>query len=188
MVSVKTKSEAVAEITRLIAAVSDKFDGYRDEADAEREYLATRMPARLTATLGDVPTLAIHLLAAIAESVRIGDEMNIVQLATHAGQLKGTVSKHVQRLVEAGLVTREPVPGNRKELRLGLTADGRRVADAHARMHDEMDGGFRDFLVRYTVAELAVLTKVLDDLARSERAGVRLVPPVSAAGRASGTD
>ena len=48
MVSVKTKSEAVAEITRLIAAVSDKFDGYRDEADAERQLrlklLTTNLP------------------------------------------------------------------------------------------------------------------------------------------------
>lgn len=188
MVSVKTKSEAVAEVTRLIAAVSDKFDGYQDEADAEREYLAARLPVRLTASLRDAPTLAIHLLAVIADSVRNRDEMNIVELAARTGQLKGTVSKHVQRLVEAGLVTRDPVPGNRKELRLGLTADGRRVADAHARMHDEMDGGFRDFLIRYTVAELAVLTKVLDDLAHSERSGIRLVPPVRGAERASDTD
>ena len=116
--------------------------------------------------------------------------INVVQLAAQTGQLKGTVSKHVQRLVEAGLVTRRQVPGNRKELRLDLTADGRRVAEVHARMHEEMDDGFRDFLIRYSLADLTVLTTVLNDLAHSERTGVRLVPPVSAraAGRASGTD
>ena len=46
-------------------------------------------------------------------------------LAARADQLKGTVSKHVQRLVEAGLVERAPLPGNRKEVVLDLTADGK---------------------------------------------------------------
>jgi DNA-binding MarR family transcriptional regulator len=86
------------------------------------------------------------------------------------------VSKHVQRLVDAGLVTRSPVPGNRKELQLSPTADGEVLIAVHQRMHDEMDAGRHDFLSRYTAAELSVLAKVLQDLLVADRAGVRLIP------------
>jgi DNA-binding MarR family transcriptional regulator len=163
----KTKAEAVGAISDLIAALSDKFE---TDGDAERDYLSQYCPDHLKAAAREIPTLAIHLLARIAEG-----EVNIVGLAAQSGQLKGTVSKHVQRLVDAGLVERNPVPGNRKEIRLSLTADGRMVARVHGRMHDEMDAGLREFLLRYTATELATVTKVLGDLMATERAGVRLV-------------
>jgi len=101
--------------------------------------------------------------------------VNIVGLAAASGQLKGTVSKHVQRLVEAGLVRREPVPNNRKEVRLVLTPDGEAVVGVHARMHDEMAAGLQDFLLRYSATELATVTKILTDLMATEKRGVRLV-------------
>jgi DNA-binding MarR family transcriptional regulator len=112
----------------------------------------------------------MHLLDRIAER-----SVNIVGLAAQSGQLKGTVSKHVQRLVDAGLVERSPVPGNRKEIRLSLTADGSTVARMHRRMHDDKDEGVSEFLSRYSAAELATVTKVLSDLLATERRGVRLV-------------
>lgn len=85
--------------------------------------------------------------------------ISVVGLAARAGQLKGTVSKHVQRLVDAGLVIRSAVPGNRKELQLTPTADGELLIEVHQRMHDEMDAGRHDFLSHYTAAELSVLAK-----------------------------
>jgi hypothetical protein len=45
-----------------------------------------------------------------------------------------------------------------------LTADGWTVAHAHRLMHDEMTVGMRDFLSRYTHAELATLAKILRGL------------------------
>jgi DNA-binding MarR family transcriptional regulator len=169
MVSVKTKAEAVAEIGRLLTALADKFD---TDDDAERDFMANHLPDHLRQAARELPTLAVHLLAAIAEG-----SVNIVGLAEQSGQLKGTVSKHVQRLVEAGLVERSPVPNNRKEIRLGLTGDGKLVARVHRRMHDEMDHGREAFLMRYSATELATVTKVLTDLLRTEKRGVRLVGP-----------
>ena len=90
--------------------------------------------------------------------------------------MKGTVSKHVQRLVEAGLVVRSPIPGNRKEFALKQTADGGLVAEAHRELHDEMAAGLRDFLIRYPNSELEVLVKVLRDLMGAEKIGVRISP------------
>ena len=79
-------------------------------------------------------------------------------------------------MVEAGLVERAPIPGNRKEVTLSLTADGKLVADVHQRMHDAMKRGVVEFLSRYTNAELSVLTKILRDFSSGEKVGVRIVP------------
>ena len=111
----------------------------------------------------------MHLLAAIAEG-----PVSVVGLAARSGQLKGTVSKHVQRLVEAGLVVRTPIPGNRKEVELVLTADGNVVAEAHRRLHDEMALGMHDFLAAYGNADLQVIARVLRDLLSARRDGVRM--------------
>jgi DNA-binding MarR family transcriptional regulator len=169
MVSVKTKSALIAEIDELVGAVGDKFDADED-GDAERDFIAERCPKRLEHILRSLPTLSMHLLATIAEG-----PVSVVGLAARSGQLKGTVSKHVQRLVDAGLVTRTPVPGNRKEIELSPTVDGELVVDAHRQLHEEMADGLRDFLLRYSGAELHVLAKVLRDLQAARKVGVRLV-------------
>ena len=165
----KTKADRVDEINALIGAVGDKFDA--EEGDPERAFMVEHLPKRLGGIALRLPTLSIHLLAHIAE-----DPLSVVGLAARAGQLKGTVSKHVQRLVEAELVERTPIPGNRKEVTLGLTADGKIVADVHQRMHDEMKRGVVEFLSRYNNAELSVLTKMLRDFLSARKVGVRIVP------------
>jgi DNA-binding MarR family transcriptional regulator len=165
MVSMKTKLAAVSDIGRLIAAVVEKFD---TDVDVERDYLAQRLPARMQSLVHEMPRLSMHLLAAIDDEVRHGGTVNVVGLATRTGQLKGTVSKHVQRLVAAGLVRRDPVPGNRKEIRLDLTTDGHRAAEVHRQMHDEIDAGLKEFLLGYSATELAVVARMLDDLVKTK--------------------
>ena len=171
MVSVKTKADAVDEIGRLLIALAEMNDG----ADDERDYLVEACPERLEPVIRQMPTLTVHLLAAIGDGAT-----NIVGLAARSGQLKGTVSKHVQRLVEAGLVQRSPVAGNRKEIHLSLTDDGVVLDRVHRRMHDEKSEALRDFLLRYTGAELQTLAKVLDDLVSS---GAGVIRPLMRTGR-----
>lgn len=166
----KTKSVLIADINDLVGAVGDKLRSDGD-SDDERDFMAQRCPPRLQPAVRSLPTLSMHLLAAIAEG-----PVSVVGLAARSGQLKGTVSKHVQRLVEAGLVDRTPIPGNRKELELGLTEDGELVAEVHRQLHAEMTHGVRDFLTRYTNAELEVVAKVLGDLLAVPKVGVRLTP------------
>jgi DNA-binding MarR family transcriptional regulator len=170
MVSVKTKAAAIAEISDLVRAVGDKFD--TTDGDAERDFMAAHCPSHLRPVVREIPALSMHLLDHLTDQ-----PVNVVALAARAGQLKGTVSKHVQRLVDAGLVQRSAVPGNRKEVALSLTEDGRIVARVHRQMHDEMNRGLADFLARYSRAELATVIKILEDLVRARRVGVRLTPP-----------
>ena len=167
MVSVKTKSGLVDEIGTLVREVGDMFDS--EEGDAERDYMAARCPKRLERTVRTLPTLSMRLLEGISD-----EPVGVVGLAARSGLLKGTVSKHVQRLVDADLVRRELVPGNRKEVALTLTDAGRLVSEVHRRMHEEMRQGVEDFLSRYSNAELAVLIKVLRDLLGAEKVGVRI--------------
>jgi DNA-binding MarR family transcriptional regulator len=174
IVSVKTKAATVGEITELLSALVDRHDG-ADGVDEERDYLVAACPGRLEPTIRDLTTLAMHLLAGIGEGAT-----NIVGLAARSGQLKGTVSKQVQRLVEAGLVERGPVENNRKEIRLTLTDDGTELVRAHRRMHDEKSDALSSFLMRYTNAELEVLVTVLGDLVGS---GTSVLPPLSGRGR-----
>jgi DNA-binding MarR family transcriptional regulator len=166
----KTKSALIADINDLLGAVGDKFEADED-GDAERDFMAQRCPPRLAAAVRSLPTLSMHLLAGIADG-----PVSLVGLASRSGQLKGTVSKHVQRLVEAGLVVRSPIPGNRKEIELTLTADGELITEAHRQLHNEMAQGLRDFLLRYPNSELEVLVKVLRDLIAAEKVGVRISP------------
>ncbi|WP_123026107.1 MarR family winged helix-turn-helix transcriptional regulator [Mycolicibacterium stellerae] len=166
----KTKSALISDINDLVGAVGDKFEADED-GDAERDFMAQRCPRRLEEAVRSLPTLSMHLLAGVADG-----PVSLVGLASRSGQLKGTVSKHVQRLVEAGLVIRSPIPGNRKEIALELSADGRLVTEAHRELHDEMAAGLRDFLMRYSSSELDVLVKVLRDLVKAEKVGVRISP------------
>ena len=171
MVSVATKADVVSRIESLLVALAEADDG----RDAERDYLVASCPDRLESTIRQMPTVAIHVLAAIGEG-----EANVVGLASRTGRLKGTVSKHVQRLVEAGLVHRGPVPGNRKEVRLTLTDDGAILERVHRRMHAEKSAGLREFLTRYSDSDLQTLATVLDDLVT---AGLSVWRPVSGRGR-----
>lgn len=172
MVSVKTKSDTIADIGALVGAVADQFgvdiapDG---DGDAERDFIAERCPPRLEDAVRTLPTPSLHLLAAIAEG-----PVSVVGLAARTGRLKGTVSKHVQRLVDAHLVARTPIPGNRKEIELALTADGELLVAAHRQLHDEMAAGLDDFLSRYRSADLEVIATVLRDLLAAGRSGVRI--------------
>jgi len=174
IVSVKTKAAAVTEITELLSALADRYAG-ADGVDEERDYLVAACPDRLEPTIREMSTLAMHLLAGIGEGAT-----NIVGLAAQSRQLKGTVSKHVQRLVEAGLVERGPVENNRKEVRLSLTADGAALVSAHRRMHEEKSDALAAFLLRYTNAELQTLTAVLGDLVAS---GTSVLLPFTGRGR-----
>ena len=52
---------------------------------------------------------------------------NLKELATHLDVAPSTALRMVDRLVSAGLVTREVRPENRRETKLALTASGRRT-------------------------------------------------------------
>ena len=76
----------------------------------------------------------------------------------------GGMTKRLDRLEEAGLVRRSPDPDDRRGVLVGLTAKGRRVADAAVEAHLDNE---RRMLAGLTRAERAELERLLDKLGAS---------------------
>lgn len=169
MVSVKTKTEAIGAIETLIAQVTARFAA---DDEAEQQWLVGQCGPEAAAVVSRMSVHALHLLDAIP----VDGSINIVGLSRTTGVPKGTVSKTVRRLIADGLVTRHQLPDNRKEVHLRLTPAGTEIRRAHESLHEQMGGGLRAFLERYDDAELTVIARVLDDLARVPREGLRFRP------------
>ncbi|MFE3195378.1 MarR family winged helix-turn-helix transcriptional regulator [Nocardia sp. NPDC059240] len=81
--------------------------------------------------------------------------MSVKEAAAELGSAANSVSTLVTGLVGAGLVVREPDPHDRRTMRLSLTPDAQRIADA-TRRHRH-----------------AVVADALDELTETERAQLR---------------
>lgn len=172
MVSVKTKRDAIREIEVLIARITTRMAA---EDDAEQQWLTAHCSPEAARHIPRLSVHALHLLDAIpGEDAE--ESINIIGLSQATGVPKGTVSKTVTRLVNAGLVTRHKIPGNRKEVHLRATRTGAEIQRAHQSLHAESADSLRAFLARYTPDDLAVLIRILSDLDRMPREGVRFRP------------
>lgn len=169
MVSVETKNDAIRRIEDLIAQVTGRF---ATEDDAEQKWLADQCSPEAAEVIARMSVQALHLLDAIP----VDGSVNIVDLSRATGVPKGTVSKTARRLVTDGLVARHRLPDNRKEVHLRLTATGAEVQRAHQGLHEEMGNGLRAFFHRYDADELAIVVRILNDLNRMPREGIRFRP------------
>ena len=97
--------------------------------------IATRLHAasiRLLRTLrreDDGSGLSAPRLSALSV-VAFGGPLSLAELAAAEQVRPPTMSRLVDALVEAGLVTREPAPGDRRSVRIAATAEGRRLMEA----------------------------------------------------------
>ena len=172
MVSMKTKSEAIASIEELLAAITARF---AEEDPEEQEWLRSQCSPAAQRALDQLSVAALHLLDQIP-GPGSAETVNIVGLSQVSGAPKGTVSKTVQRLESAGAVSRHRLPGNRKEVHLRLTETGAEIQRAHRSLHEQMGSSVAEFLHRYSANDLEVLTRVLGDLLAMPREGLRFRP------------
>lgn len=175
MVSMETQRELVAAITDLTARL---FQRLSDEDVDERAHMRKQCSPEAQDALAQMSVEALHLLDAIpAEGGGSGAEtVNVVGLSKVTGSPKGTVSKRLQRLAEIGVVERRQLPGNRKEVHVRPTPIGLEIQAAHRDLHQQMSALPEIFLRRYSVEELEVIARVLDDFVRMPREGVRFRP------------
>src|SRR5690349_20028644 len=85
--------------------------------------LAIDASVRASEDLGGVSPVQLRALTALR---RMG-EANLAQLAEEMGVTVSTTSRLVDRLVAVDWVDRSPSPDNRREIRLVLTAEGKRL-------------------------------------------------------------
>lgn len=166
----ETKPDTINRIETLIGQLSARFA--EEDAD-EKEWLQQQCSDRAQGALAQLSVSALHIL----DEVPTGDSsINIVGLSQATGVPKGTVSKTVQHLVTVGVVERHRLPDNRKEVHLRLTDLGAEIQSAHGSMHELMTGSLGEFLARYTTTELGIVVRILDDLRRTPRDGLRFRP------------
>lgn len=84
--------------------------------------------------------------------------LNVTVLAEEVGVHQTTASRLVARLVADGLVERETNADNRREVRLGLTPDGRALL---ARVRERREGDLAAILGRMPAADRAAATEAL---------------------------
>src|SRR5262245_46050475 len=111
---------------------------------------AVRTVARLARTLECASELSLPQYRVLA-AVDDGGE-RATHLAHALALAKPTVTAAVDGLVERGLLVREPVPGDRRSVRIALTAAGR---DALAAAEAAMAAALRAALPAEAIAALA---------------------------------
>jgi DNA-binding MarR family transcriptional regulator len=86
--------------------------------------------ARSLARVDDDVTLVQFRALVVLSDAR---EANLAQLADALGITASTATRLCDRLVDHGLIRREPLPDDRRRIRLSLTEAGRRVVDRVSR-------------------------------------------------------
>ena len=170
MVLVETKSDVIASIGDLAGRIAARFTEEDAEEQAHMRALCSPEAQRV---LEELSVEMLHLLDAIPTADASAESVNVVGLSRATGTPKGTVSK---RLTDAGVISRFRIPGNRKEVHLRLTQVGEEIQAAHHSLHEQMGDVFEGFLARYSAADLAVVHRILEDLLRMPRDGVRFRP------------
>lgn len=167
----ETNAEAISRIEELVGLVTARF---ADEDPGEQEWMRDLCSPAARPVLDRLSVQALHLLDAIPTDDDAS--VNIVGLSAATGIPKGTVSKIVRRLVADGAVSRHRRPDNRKEVHLRVTKLGEEIQRAHRSLHEQMGSGIAEFMARYSADELDVITRVLNDLVRMPRDGLRFRP------------
>lgn len=121
-------------------------------------------PSRLRAMIGDEETGSrVGNLTVVNAIQCIGrhEPINGTTIAEKIGLSRAGVTKIGTRLVSEGLVKRERMRHNRKEIYYRLTPEGREVFDTHSRLLENEEERFRVFLGAYSGEQLAFVGEFL---------------------------
>ncbi len=102
---------------------------HRMEETATRLHSAAIRLLRLLRREDEASGLSAPRLSALSVLVFAGP-LSLAELASAEQVRPPTMSRLVESLVEAGLVTREIAPGDRRSVRIAATEEGRRLLEA----------------------------------------------------------
>jgi len=164
------------------------IDRHRPSLPARQDaWLLTEIVTRLRRVLrssirSDYPWEALPM-AQIEILQRLLDEpgLGVNDLARRHRLANNTVSALVQQLVLADLITRDPLPTDRRAVQLNLTAEGIEVLtawqDAHERRFEaalnHLDRSDRSAIL----AALPALSRLVDQIEATDRANAEANPP-----------
>ena len=102
----------------------------------------------------------IHTLEMIGKHPGI----TVTELAERQGISKSALPKLIHKLIQKGLVYRYQETGNKKNILLELTDNGRTAVQHHFKFHETFDSGIMKKINSLTPQEYLLLSDILQDL------------------------
>lgn len=152
----KKEDILIKEIGKLLF---DAAARHQMNIEQEKQWLLQNSPVTILATVKELSVVSFHVLDTIGRFQPI----NTITISNKAGIPRGTVSKNIKKLTASSLITKVPLPDNRKESVFYLTPLGKELFDLHQTMHQQFDLAFYAFLKQYSTEELSFLTRFLRD-------------------------
>ncbi|OWR31413.1 MarR family transcriptional regulator [Saccharibacillus sp. O23] len=121
-------------------------------------------PSRLRAMMEDEETGSRVGNLTVVNAIRcigLHEPINGTTIAEKIGLSRAGVTKIGTRLVHEGLVKRERMRHNRKEIYYRLTPAGREVFETHRQLHEREEERFRTFLNAYSHEQIAFVGEFL---------------------------
>ncbi|MGL1893896.1 MAG: MarR family winged helix-turn-helix transcriptional regulator [Spirochaetaceae bacterium] len=97
----------------------------------------------------------------LVEVLGVSEGQSMTRIAEIMGITKGAVSQTFKKLEKRGLVKKYPDPVNASRSLLYLTTLGKKILKTHEKWHQEMDGGFSDYLSKLEPSALFVIKDFL---------------------------
>ena len=107
-------------------------------------------------TGGLLCTSEIHMICAVDSF----DGVGVTELAEQMSVTKGAVSQVVAKLVEKGMLVKEPDPENRARVVVRTTQLGHSASEGHRRFHQEHDQEFLQYLSELDEEAYAVVREL----------------------------
>lgn len=140
---------------RLISQQEVKDNVLTSRLEEEKEKVEKTIGFRLNLNLSDV-----HMIACIGDH----EPINVTTLSEKLNLTKGSITRISGKLLEQGLISREQLNDNRKEVFFRLTPRGKQLHMIHDRLHKEVEQRFKKFLDKYTPEQLLFAKELLQDL------------------------
>lgn len=113
----------------------------------------TKLASRLT--IND-----LHVIQVVAHS----EDAMLSDIVAGLPLTQGAVSKIVNKLANARLLTKAHKPANKKETYLQLTSLAKKINAIHERYHQEMNDKLQELTDQFTLADLQVVREFLKKL------------------------
>ena len=147
-------------ISEIEKALFEAVTRHQSDIEAEKQWLLTNCEkTNLSIIISDLTVTAFHVLDAIGRFQPI----NSINITKNSNIPKGTVSKNIKKLVSKNLITKSPLPDNKKEAVIKLTPLGEELFELYKKLHRKFNLEFSDFLKRYSAEELKFLIQFLKD-------------------------
>jgi DNA-binding MarR family transcriptional regulator len=152
------KRALTGEILTLMGEVSERFEP--DNQEMKQWMMEHFHNPIIVDLLRETTFTMLRVLDAVGQL----EPVNGITIAKQYRIPKGSVSKSTRRLLAQDLISKEPLPNNKKEFLFRLTPLGRELFEAHRAFDQQMERGFVQFLSRYSADDLRFIARLLSDI------------------------